>query len=196
MTRSSQDDPDRLTQEEVEAALNQFCEAPADYARARSLARLRAAGLDDCTPEALLQEAMLKLWSAERRWPRGVHTLVVLTNVMHSIASNFRKRDAKGAIDRRVAVEADRIEQGHTPQAVPVQDVTPEEIANAKSELDEVQRLVAGDEDAELVVMAWADGLRGKAAADEIGLDMKKYEAARKRLMRKLESLAASRRES
>ena len=54
--------------------------------------------------------------------------------------------------------------------------------------------LVAGDEDLEMLVMAWADGLRGEVAAQELGWDKKRYEAARKRLERRLKALAPDRR--
>lgn len=196
MRRSPNDDPDRLAPSEVDAALRQLWENPADFVRAKSLARARAAGLIDYSAEDLLQEAMVKLLSGDRRWPRGVHPLVVLTTAMHGIASNIRKRTNTGAINRHVAVEAAEGELEDSQEVVAVEQVTPVEVANATSELAEIQRLVAGDEDVELVVLAWADGLRGKEAADELGFDMKRYEAARKRLMRKLEPVQALRRES
>lgn len=189
------DDPDRLTPAEVEAELRRLC-GGADYARAKSLARARAAGITDWTAEDLLHEAMVKLLCGERRWPRGVHPLVVLKTAMHSIASNTRKRANKGPIDRRVAVETTSGENDEQQGLVAVADTTPVDVANAKSELEAIQNLVAGDDEAELVAMAWADGLRGKEAADALGFDMKTYEAARKRLIRKLEPAAAARRES
>lgn len=196
MRRLPNDDSDRLALSEVDAALRLLCDNPADFARAKSLARARAAGLIDYSAEDLLQEAFVKLLSGERRWPRNVHPLVVLTTAMHGIASNIRKRTDKGAINRHVAVSAAEGELENGQEIVAVERVTPVENANATSELAEIQRLVAGDEDAELVVLAWADGLRGKEAADELGFDMKKYEAARKRLIRKLEPVQALRRES
>lgn len=198
MRRSASDDPDRLTPAEVDAALRQLCDSPADYARARNLARLRAAGLDDCSPEDLLQETMVSLLLGNRRWPRGVPTLVVLKTAMHGVASNSRKRSVGGAIDRQVTVETTEGDgEAETATAVKtvtaVENATPLEVANSKSELEAIMRSVAGDEEIELVLLAWADGLRGKEAAKELGFEMKTYEAARKRLTRKLESIEAKR---
>jgi DNA-directed RNA polymerase specialized sigma24 family protein len=193
--RLPDDDPERLTTAEVHAELLQLC-GSADFARAKSLARARAAGVIDCTAEDLLQDAMIGLLSGDRRWPRGVHTLVVLKTAMHSIASNMRKRINKGPIDRRVAVEVATGEDDEHQVEVVVTDTTPVDVANAKSELKAIQGLVAGDEEAELVVEAWADGLRGKEAAEALGFDMKTYEAARKRMIRRLEPAADIRRES
>ena len=53
-----------------------------------------------------------------------------------------------------------------------------------------IEKLVADDEDAQMVLMAWSEGIRGKAAAEDLGFDMKRYDAARKRLERKLEPIA------
>jgi DNA-directed RNA polymerase specialized sigma24 family protein len=191
------EEADRLTTVEVEAELRQLCSG-ADYARAKSLARTRAAGLVGSTAEDLLQEAITKLLSGERRWPRGVHPLVVLATAMHSIASNLRKSTKRGPIDSKVAVDgpAELDDEEQSPTVTRVDTTTPEHIADAKTQLEEIQHLVAGDEEAELVVLAWAEGLRGKEAADELGFDMHTYEAARKRLIRKLTPLAAVRRHS
>lgn len=194
MRRPPDDDPERLTTAEVEAELRQLC-GSADLARAKSLARARVAGLIDWTAEDLLYEAMVKLLSGERRWPRSVHPLVVLKMAMHGIASNVRKRNNKGPIDWHVTVEVATDEHDDPQVEVIVANTTPVDVANAKSELKAIQSLVTGDEEAELVVEAWADGLRGKDAAEALGFDMKTYEAARKRLTRRLEPVVAIRRE-
>lgn len=198
MRRPPSDDPDRLTLAEVDAALRQLGDNPVDWARAKSMARLLAAGLDDCSPEDLLQETLVSLYSGNRRWPRGVHTLVALKVAMRGVASNLRKRD-KGAINRRVEVDAAEDDGTDTATAVKtvtaIEDVTSVEIANSKSELEAIQRAVAGDEEMELVLMAWADRLRGKEAAEALGFEMKTYEAARKRLLRKLEPIEVLRKQ-
>lgn len=196
MRRSPSDDPDRLTPAEVDAALRELGDNPADWARAKSLARLCAAGLDDCSPEDLLQETMVSLLFGNRRWPRGAHTLVVLKVAMRGVASNLRKRD-RGAINRRVEVDATEDDGAETATAVKtvtaIEDVTPVEIANSKSELEAIQRAVAGDDEMEFVLMAWADCLRGKEAAQALGFEMKTYEAARKRLIKRLGPIEALR---
>ncbi len=57
-----------------------------------------------------------------------------------------------------------------------------------------VYAAVAGDEEMEMLVMVWADGLRGDAAAKELEWDKNKYEATRKRLTRRLNALDSDRR--
>jgi len=188
---------ERLNSEEVYAAISQVC-GSADFARAKSIARARAVGLLGLTAEDLLHEAMTSLMSGVRRWPRGEHPLVVLKTAMHSIASNARKRTHKGAIDPHVPVAGPIDDGADSPEgtvSAKSDNMSPMNAVDARSQLDAIQKLVAGDEEVELVVMAWADGLRGKEAAEALGFNMKTYEAARKRLIRKLEPLAALRRE-
>lgn len=179
----------RLTLEEVEAELHNL--SGAQWKAALSLARLCAVGLSDLTSDDLLSEAVLKLRSGERVWQRGVHALVTLKMAMRSIASNARKKAVHAPIDQYATVDVGAGEgDGDTPIGVPaVEPRTPEQIVEARSELEYIASLVAGDEDVEEVATAWALGLRGEAAAQELGFDMKRYDAARKRLLNKLASL-------
>jgi hypothetical protein len=56
-----------------------------------------------------------------------------------------------------------------------------------------IEQLVKGDDQAELVLMAWAMGYSGAEARLETGLDAKQFDAARQRLLRKLKPVAAAR---
>ena len=192
-----EDDLERLNSAEVYAAISQVC-GSVDLARAKSIACARAAGLVGWTAEDLLQEAMTRLLSGMRRWPRGKHPLVVLKTAMHSIASNARKRVQSDPVNPHVPIsgpEDGSIDPLEGIFETKSDDMSPMDAVDARSQLDAIQNLVAGDEEVELVVMAWADGLRGKEAADALGFDIKTYEAARKRLIRRLEPVAALRRE-
>ena len=187
------DKQDRMSPSEIEAALTQM--SAADWRRAEKIAQSAAAGLLGMTGEDLLQGTLVKLLSGERRCPREHHILVVLKTAMHSKASNARKRSINGPINERVAVMAngsDELDEPHI-QMVDSEDTrTPEDAIVASSQIDFISRQLEDDEEAALVAMAWADGLRGKEAAEEVGLDMKTYDAVRKRLDRKLSSLAQS----
>jgi hypothetical protein len=84
---------ERLTNSEVEAALTAF--QPADWQRAKIIAASLCSGLINWTTDDLLQEALFKLIEGTRVWPRGIHPLVVLKTVMHSIASGACPRPEK-----------------------------------------------------------------------------------------------------
>jgi len=193
MSRTEAPD-DRLSVAEVENQFHNFSEP--DWKRALSLARMCAAGLTGWSGEMLLAEAMTKLLSGERIWRRGVHPLVTLKTVMRSISSNTRKREENGPIDPYATVDvgAGESDDDDVPPDVLTKDnSTPEAIVDNRSQLSYIETLVADDEDAGMVLMAWAEGLRGKEAAEELGFEMKRYEAARKRLMKRLEPVAAMR---
>lgn len=186
------DPPDRLSTAEVEAEFRNF--SGADWKRAISMARMWAAGLPDWTPESLLGEALLKLQSGDRVWRRGVHALVTLKVAMRSIASNERKKVRNAPIDEHHSVDMGAGDSGDNDDgpalAQPKDDRDPAEIVDGRSQLAYIEKLVAGDKDAEEVLVAWSIGLRGKEAAEELGFEMNRYEAARKRLTDKLRPVA------
>lgn len=182
---------DSLSLAEVDAALRALL--PADWERALRLARFRAGGLADWTGESLLSEALAKLLAGERVWRRGVSALQTLKNVLHSLASNDRKKQTGAPIDRFATVDVGAggtEDEDHMPGVIAVDDRSPESIVDGRSQLVAIEMLVADDEDAQMVLMAWSEGIRGKAAAEDLGFDMKRYDAARKRLERKLEPIA------
>lgn len=182
---------DSLSLAEVDAALRAL--PPADWERALRLARFRAGGLADWTGESLLSEALAKLLAGERVWRRGVSALQTLKNVLHSLASNDRKKQTGAPIDRFATVDVGAggtEDEDHMPGVIAVDDRSPESIVDGRSQLVAIEKLVADDEDAQMVLMAWSEGIRGKAAAEDLGFDMKRYDAARKRLERKLEPIA------
>jgi DNA-directed RNA polymerase specialized sigma24 family protein len=183
---------DALTPEEVIAQLEGL--SAADLKRAACLAKMCAGGLPGMDAGDLLQEAMVKLMVGERVWRRGVHPLVTLKMVMLSIAFDARKR-AKGAINwLAVTNDGTTMRDEDPPSGAPLRDDrSPAEIVDGRSQLKYIESLVADDADATLVVTAWGLGMRGAEAAQETELGMNRYEAARKRLTKKLEPLAALR---
>jgi DNA-directed RNA polymerase specialized sigma24 family protein len=142
--------------------------------RAERIAVFLARGLTGINGEDLLHEVYVKLLSGERRFPHGVHTVKVLKSAMESEASNARKAGRTSPIDLRFRVEdgADRR--------------SPEVEFFACEQFKALIATCAGDPDAELVVMAWADGLKGADANQATGLGAKAFDAARKRATRKL----------
>lgn len=181
----------RRTPAEIESMLSKFSRA--DWVRARSLAAAACNGVPGWTPDDLLQEAMTKLLEGTRTCPIGIHPLVMLKNAMRSIASNERKHEDNSPIDADVAVaHFDHIpENDLRPLAHGNVSNTPYESAAARQTLQSLEQLVAGDDELGLLFLAWGEGLRGQEAMDAVGWDKAKYEAARKRLTRRLSDMAA-----
>jgi DNA-directed RNA polymerase specialized sigma24 family protein len=186
--------PKHLQRAEVDAALIRLVQDAGEMARARKLARLIAHGLAAMDAEDLLQKAMMLLLAERRRWPRGLSTLGMLKGVMRSIAYRSRRKlDYLLAEDLGAPTDVDsEVESSPLAEGVSLQS----DLARAvqgESELVAVQNAVKGDEELEFLVEALAEGLTGMNIATELGWDAKKYDAARKRLSRRLAALKIDR---
>ena len=178
-----------LSKSEVEAALTQL--SPADWKRIKIKANTYSKALTFLTADDLRQEALVSLLSGDRVWPKYARSVMVVINVMHSEASNCREREQLGAIDHRVdiSVLSQQYDEGAGTLVMPINEISPERIVESRGDIEAIERLVVNDEELQNVVLVWSLGIRGKDAAIELGWGMNKYEAARKRLTRLLESL-------
>lgn len=179
-----------LSRTEVETELTSL--SPADYRRIKIMARTYSRGLTYLSPEDLIQETYSKLLAGERVFPRDVRPVTVVINVMHSEASNCREREQLGVIDHHVDVSAMSYpidDDEATAVVIPRNEVTPERILIARRDLLAIEALVADDADLQDVVAAWSLELRGKEAFEYLGWEMNRYEAARKRLVRRFENM-------
>lgn len=179
-----------LSRTEVETELISL--SPADYRRIKIMARTYSRGLTYLSSEDLIQETYIKLMAGERVFPRNIQPVTVVINAMHSEASNCREREKLGAIDHHVDVSAMSKtidgDEGAT-AVIPKNEVTPERILEAKRDFSAIEALIADDADLQDVAAAWSLELRGKEASEYLGWEMNRYEAARKRLVRRLEAM-------
>lgn len=182
-----------LDRKQVEEAITTMSDA--DWRRVEFIASSLSHGVTGFEPEDLIQEALTKLLEGVRVWPQGVPTVVVLENVMLSIASNTRKRLQEGPIDTTVEVdplETDDQTAFRAGQSISSRtETTPESHAAAREQLSAVHRLVADDPDLQDLVAAWAMELKGEEAWASLAWTKDRYEANRKRLTRRLDKLAS-----
>ena len=117
--------------------------------------------------------------------------VVALFGAMKSIAFNARKRQRKGAVDhtRGVSTISAEVDEGETPPAMASDAEDPLQLLEGSRLVDALAERVKDDDDLGLLLIAWGEGLRGEEAAAELGWDMRKYEAARKKLTRRIASL-------
>jgi len=199
-----QDDPletnptyERLSAADIDKEIRALLDSAANFSRLRSIASALCAGITGLSGGDLLNEAIVRFYEGRRTWPRGVHPLVVFKSAMHSIASDMRKRAELNPVDETVALatsSGDEVSTDTRPQVHGVSTVTPEDALSGKEQLVAVYAAVAGDEELEWLVTVWSDGLRGDDAAKQLEWDKNKYEAARKRLTRRLNALDPDRR--
>jgi len=135
----------------------------------------------------------VKLMCGDRVWRRGFAAIPAIASVLESMASNYRKREKNGPIDSyAVVATADEPmddESVLVRHVDPVDSITPEMAVSDGQQLTMLDALLADDVEAMLVAYEWAAGRRGREAAEELGMSVNQYEAARKRLVRKLESM-------
>jgi DNA-directed RNA polymerase specialized sigma24 family protein len=188
--------PQSLPPAQVLAELEQLFRSPAEHAKARKLARLFTSGLRQMSHEDLLQEAATALLDGRRSWPTGFHTLVVLKGVMQSIAYNARKKqrrdyalagDFGAPSDEDAEDEVSDLAEGTSPETDPAR------IAEAEDELTAARRAVGEDSQLVTLLEAMAAGFRGKEIPEVLDVDAKTYDAARKRLSRRLAELKKDR---
>jgi hypothetical protein len=146
-----------------------------------------ARALPALSAEDLLYEAYVRLLSGQRKHPDHLPTVVAVYGAMKSIA-NAERRKARGAVDWATSTD----DEANEDLVAAVSDgaaANPEQAVIARDLVERLDASLGNDDNARLVVEAWIDGLRGTDAAEAIDLDFKDYEAARKRIIRRLNAL-------
>ncbi|APA86021.1 hypothetical protein BJG93_11880 [Paraburkholderia sprentiae WSM5005] len=178
----------RLSKREVEEELLKLSEA--DWARAEVYAGFLSRSLAGCDGNDLLQMAMEKFLNMRRRWPRGLEPLKALFGAMRSISSNELKKQTKGPIDTFAVVsttDEPPPEEGQLQAyASATTQETPEDVLVGRQLVWQIEADLADDDEAGLLFMVWIDRTRGAEAAAVLGWNKKRFDAARKRLLRRL----------
>lgn len=181
----------KLNPIEIELALNGL--TAAEWKIIKVMAHRYAAGLIVLDADDLVSETYIALLSGDRVFPRDAKPANVVINAMHSVASNCREREQHGPIDTFVDVasfvqpiEAD--DDGSL-AVVPMTQITPDRIVETRSTLSLISAIGDTDSELEELLTAYSLELRGQEAADFLDWDLNRFEAARKRLARRLAKL-------
>jgi len=174
---------------EVGAALDRL--SPADWKVIKYMARKYASGLLLLSPDDLIHESFVALFSGDRRFPHDAKPVNVVINAMRSEASNCREREKDGAVDHHVDVAtlSQSMDEDGDLSVVPSTEITPERIEKNRQLMAAINTLVEDDPELQDLVVVWCLDMKGQDAAEYLEWDMKKYEAARKRLVRRLDKM-------
>ncbi|RWB71516.1 MAG: sigma-70 family RNA polymerase sigma factor [Mesorhizobium sp.] len=136
----------------------------------------------DFGPGMLYQEALCQVIVGERRCPVEASFIAFLAQSMRSIASHRRKAlsrqvplsrtDSSGVVVE-LQIAADQLD--------PEQTLLEKEAADV---VDEVYKLLEGDDEAQLTIMAIVDGKKGRSLRDELGITQAGYDYIMKRIRR------------
>ena len=152
-----------------------------DKIRLRLIERRRLGGTD--FKEGLLyQEAVCQAILGERKCPRDASFVAFLAQSMRSVASHRRKRLA-----RQVPIT----KSDHEGKVVDLQiasDLPDPETAMIEQEATDVVATIyscfEGDDEAQLTIMAIAEGKKGKELREELGIDQARFDYIMKRIQR------------
>jgi DNA-directed RNA polymerase specialized sigma24 family protein len=142
----------------------------------------------------LYREALCRALLGERHCPRTVPVMAFLVETMRSIASHDRKQQ------RRVTLLDAKDEIGEDTSTVspgllvsgeldPEEHLLAQEEAEAGDMVTTIQGHFQGDEECQLVLMGWADGLRGKELRDFVGVDQTRLDYLGKKIRRTMGKL-------
>ena len=175
----SEPESKHLAPEEVLERLDSL--SPEDKRRLKLIELRRLSGTD--FKEGLLyQEAVCQAILGERRCPREVSFVAFLAQSMRSIASHRRKELARQVPITKVDGSGNLIEL-----PIAADQLDPEEMLIEREAADvvaEIYELLEGDDEAQLTVLAIADGKKGKELRHELGIDQAGYDYIMKRIRR------------
>jgi DNA-directed RNA polymerase specialized sigma24 family protein len=122
--------------------------------------------------EDLLQEALCRVLSGKRAWPRDLAPVQFLWGVVRSIASEWKKKRKP-------------------PKMLPESADPASEERRAIAGLDVVKILALFDDDpaAQIIVRGMMEGARGQELQDLSGLEKTDYESKRTKIRRRIEKL-------
>lgn len=150
---------DRLSTDEIKAAITQL--TPDDMLKLHAIERWLVGGTGYARGD-LLHETLCKALLGERQWPREIPIMACIVQTMKSLSSHARE-------SAEIAKQAESELAAVAPEApTPEDDVAQSQIAGIVAAINAA---LEGDEKAQLVLLGWQDGLRGKALRDLLGCD-------------------------
>ena len=168
-----------LAPEEVLQRLDSL--SAGDKRRLRLIELRRLSGTD--FQEGLLyQEAVCQALLGERRCPREKSFVAFLAQSMRSVASHRRKELA-----RQVPITKKGPSGNPVDLPIAADQLDPEETLIEREAADmraEIYKLLEGDDEAQLTILAIADGKKGKGLRDELGIDQARFDYIMKRIRR------------
>src|SRR5882762_4359705 len=146
--------------------------------RIRWLGR-KALGRDE---RDLLQEAITATVTGKRVWKEDVDLCLHLLGAMRSISSSWHEKKGDEYLESELAEPG---QETPLDRAATTED--PERILRAKERLEEVKRLFAQDAAASKIIKLLGFGHTAKEIQTQLGLSLREFGAATKRIRRKLE---------
>lgn len=157
-----------------------------DLLRLRRIAQLRAMGLTAVDWRDVLNEAVVRVLTGSRKWPKTVPFVAFMAQTMRSIANeHWRQVHESG-----VTVEADLdIDTDHPTaglEQMAVNAIHPEREVIARRTLADIEELFRGDSQVLAILEGLGEGLSPVETQEEAGISATQYASAQRRIRREL----------
>jgi DNA-directed RNA polymerase specialized sigma24 family protein len=167
----------QLSEEEVEERLSSLTQA--DWLKLAKYGRGLTRGPDG---DDLAQAACVRILEGGRGWTENMKTVPFIFGVMRSILDQWR---SKGSL-KTVPIDGMSGGQLRAFEVKAADTITAERELIAKRELKEIEALFLDDENATWVLTGIEDDTPAKEIQEFSGMSLNEYEAARKRVARRL----------
>jgi DNA-directed RNA polymerase specialized sigma24 family protein len=168
-----------LDSEDISEAFDSL--SPENRLKLYEIERIAVRGTD-LSPGDLLHEALSAAIMGDRNCPRDVPFMAFIVETMRSIASHHREKRRGEPTDGGAAPEAQEARPVFSAAASdPEQTLIERESADT---VGAIHDCFEGDEQAQMVVLGWSDGYRGKDLRDFVGVDQTALDYIIKRIRR------------
>jgi DNA-directed RNA polymerase specialized sigma24 family protein len=170
-----------LDSEDISEAFDSL--SPENRLKLYEIERIALRGTD-LSPGDLLHEALCAAIMGDRKCPRDVPFMAFVVETMRSIASHHREKRRREPADGGAAQET----QDAQPVFSPVTSDPEQMLIERESEdtVGAIHDCFEGDEQAQMVVLGWSEGYRGKELRDFVGVDQAALDYAIKRIRRSM----------
>ena len=136
----------------------------------------------DLLPGDLLHEALCAAIMGDRKCPRDVSFMAFIVQTMRSVASHHREKRWREPADGGAAQEAQEARPVFSAAASDPEQMLIER--ESEDTVGVIHDCFEGDEQAQMVVLGWSEGYRGKELRDFVSVDQAALDYAIKRIRR------------
>lgn len=170
-----------LDSEEIMAALDSL--SVHDRFKLKEVEKVFLRGTDLSAGD-LLHEAMCAAILGDRKWPRELAPMAFIIQTMRSLTSHKRAKHRREMADGGATQDA----ADGTAVMFSAKAPDPEQILieQESDTVSAIQGCFDGDEQAEMLVLGWSDGYRGKDLRELVGVDQAALDYVIKRVRREM----------
>lgn len=169
----------------AEAAEEIACLSTADLVRLKEFAQLRSYGLITVEWTDLVNEAVSRVLSGTRRWPKDVSFIAFMAQTIRSVASEERRRVYR----ENVTLESDLAPPNGDAQNFSIDEIAAspmnlERELIARRTLEEILALFSDDHDALAILGGLGRGLSPEDVQRDAGMNQTQYGTTQRRIRR------------